>query len=328
MAEIPKSTKAVADDDTFIELFERYGAAETARRLGVGERNVYARRTRIEGRRGIKLLTPNVVKCRAPRNTLPENWVEQEDQIMRLDVADGVWMVGSDAHYFPGINTTGHRGFVAVARAIKPDGVCLNGDIIDLAAISRHAARGWEKRLTVNDEVECVKERLGEIDDAAPGAERVRTMGNHCRRYETRLASAAPEYKDIRGTRLRDHLPRWKVCTALWLGDHTYLVHRWHSGVHATHNNVVKGGVNFVTGDLHSLKATPWTSMRGTHYGIDTGTMADPDGPQFLYGEGKPKNWRSGFAVLTFRDGKLMPPELAEVIGEGLLWFRGKVWEV
>jgi hypothetical protein len=41
-------------------------------------------------------------------------------------------------------------------------------------------------------------------------------------------------------------------------------------------------------------------------------------------------NWRAGFAVLTFKDGKLMPPELAHVVSEdeGKLYFRGEVIEV
>jgi hypothetical protein len=323
MAHNPPSIKTQVSEEDFIALFERLGAAGVARELSVGIRNVYARRAAIEKRRRIKIASPTA------RHLLPTNWVEQEDQIIALDnVRDEVWIVGSDAHYFPHILPTAHRGLLAVARALKPQCICLNGDIIDLAKVSRHAARGWEKRLDVNDEVECIKTRLGEIDEAAPGAKKRRTMGNHDRRYETRLANAAPEYKDIRGTRLRDHIPEWEVATAYFINGHTYIVHRWHSGIHATHNNVVKGGVNFVTGDLHSLKVTPWTSMRGTHYGVDTGTLADTDGPQFLYTEGKPKNWRSGFVVLTFRDGLLLPPEPAEVIGEGELWFRGKVWEV
>jgi hypothetical protein len=34
-------------------------------------------------------------------------------------------------------------------------------------------------------------------------------------------------------------------------------------------------------------------------------------------------NWCSGFAVLTFRNGKLLPPELCEVI-DGVAYFRGE----
>jgi len=46
------------------------------------------------------------------------------------------------------------------------------------------------------------------------------------------------------------------------------------------------------------------------------------------YTEDNPKNWRSGFAVLSFWKGKLLPPELVEVIGDDIVAFRGKAYEV
>lgn len=73
---------------------------------------------------------------------------------------------------------------------------------------------------------------------------------------------------------------------------------------------------------------TPWTDYNGTRYGIDTGTLAEPAGPQFLdYTESGPTNWRSGFAVFTIHKGRLLLPELAQVHGNAIE-FRGKVIEV
>jgi hypothetical protein len=82
-----------------------------------------------------------------------------------------------------------------------------------------------------------------------------------------------------------------------------------------------------VTGHLHSLKVTPWTDYTGDRYGVDTGTMSAIGGDKYLYTEDAAVNWRSGFAILTFRDGELMPPELVQVINEddGLVFFRGEV---
>jgi hypothetical protein len=114
------------------------------------------------------------------------------------------------------------------------------------------------------------------------------------------------------------------------VNEHTMIKHRWHNGIHAVYNNTLKSGVSFVTGHLHSLKVTPWTDMgaQKTRYGVDTGTMANIDDPAFFYTEDSPVNWRSGLAVLTFWEGKLMPPELCEVISEGIVYFRGKIIEV
>jgi hypothetical protein len=66
----------------------------------------------------------------------------------------------------------------------------------------------------------------------------------------------------------------------------------------------------------------------GNLYGVDTGMLADPWGPQFAYVEQGPRNWRSGFAVLTFADGLLMPPELCQVVADGVAFFRGERIEV
>jgi hypothetical protein len=84
-----------------------------------------------------------------------------------------------------------------------------------------------------------------------------------------------------------------------------------------------------VTGHLHSLKVTPFDDYRGTRYGVDTGTLADPAGPQFNnYLEEGPTDWRSGFAVLTFYKGTLLWPEVVKVFAPGLIEFRGKVMDV
>jgi hypothetical protein len=93
---------------------------------------------------------------------------------------------------------------------------------------------------------------------------------------------------------------------------------------------VKESGTNIVTGHLHSSKTTPYTNYRGTLFGVDCGTLANPEGPQFLYQESNPLDWRSGFVVLRFYNGKLLWPDHANVIDEerGLMSFRGDVMEV
>lgn len=77
----------------------------------------------------------------------------------------------------------------------------------------------------------------------------------------------------------------------------------------------------------HSLKAT--SDCNGTRWGVDTGTLAEPYGPQFEdCMEQSPVNWRSGFCVLTFLDGELLQPQLALVRGDGRIDCCGKVYEV
>jgi hypothetical protein len=40
------------------------------------------------------------------------------------------------------------------------------------------------------------------------------------------------------------------------------------------------------------------------------------------------RNWRAGCAVLTFKNGHLMPPELCQVINENEAYFRGQVFKL
>jgi hypothetical protein len=46
------------------------------------------------------------------------------------------------------------------------------------------------------------------------------------------------------------------------------------------------------------------------------------------YLEDGPVNWRSGFAVLTMKDGKLLWPELVSKHSEGVIDFRGSLIDV
>jgi hypothetical protein len=107
--------------------------------------------------------------------------------------------------------------------------------------------------------------------------------------------------------------------------------HRWKGGRYAGSNNTTFAGTNIITGHTHQLKVEPFTDYNGTRYGVQTGCLANPMGDQFVdYTEDNPKDWRSGFAVLTFVDGKLLPPELIQVWDEdkGEVTFRGKIWTV
>jgi hypothetical protein len=247
-----------------------------------------------------------------------------------VEVQDGVVLVGSDSHYYPGIISTAHRAFVHFCKELKPAVVIKNGDEFDGATISRHPRIGWDEKPTVLQELKAVEERLTEISDACRTKRLYWPLGNHDARYETFLAAQVPQFQGVDGFQLRHHFPEWKPCWSVWIGN-AVIKHRWKGGIHAVHNNTVNSGKTMVTGHLHSLKVTPWTDYNGTRYGVDCGTMAQPHGPQFNdYTEDNPVNWRSGFAVLTFWKGTLLWPEVCHVIDEeqGLVQFRGEVIKV
>lgn len=309
-------------EDEFLRLCREIGSTSLiAQKLGIAPRNVAARKARIEKRDGIKIGDLNANR--------PEMIHQRHSATVRLNIENGVVVVFSDAHYWPGIVTTAHRALLKLIRDLKPRAVICNGDAFDGASISRFPRIGWDSKPSVKDELRVVTERLEEIRQAAGRAKLVWPLGNHDARFETKLAQSAPEFEGVHGFHLKDHFAEWAPCWAAWINDECVVKHRLRSGIHATHNNTVNSGVSIVTGHLHQLKVTPFSDYRGRRYGVDTGTLADPGGPQFIdYTEAGPVNWASGFAVLTWRDGKLLPPELVETIDEDRVAFRGQVIEV
>ncbi len=241
-------------------------------------------------------------------------------------LSDGVVLVGGDAHYWPGATSTAHRAFCKFARDLRPSIVVMNGDAFDGSTISSHPPIGWENLPTVAEELSAVQNRLSEIRRASPRSRFIWTLGNHDARFNRRLASLVPEFKGVGGTRLVHHFPDWEPCWAAEV-NHAVIKHRYKGGAHAPYNNALHSGRTVVTGHLHSQKVTPFSDYNGTRYGVDAGCLAATTGPQFEYCEDNPKDWRSGFAVLTWWKGTLLAPELVSVIdeGKGMVQFRGKV---
>jgi hypothetical protein len=248
-----------------------------------------------------------------------------------LEIRDGVLLSFHDAHFFPGIRSTAYRAFLWACKEFRPCAVINNGDSMDGASVSRYPRIGWDSKPTVQQELECNTERLTEIEMAAGTKSLYWNLGNHDSRFETFLASKAPEYQGVSGFHLKDHFPMWLPSWSVWINDGpggVVVKHRYKGGIHAVYNNAVYSGRSMVTGHLHSLKVVPFSDYGGTRYGVDGGTLAQPYGPQFVdYTEDNPVNWRSGFPVLTFWHGKLLWPELVHVLDEdrGLVQFRGQV---
>lgn len=320
--------KARVTDQEFIELWRQHqGLKALSEVLGMDVAKIGQRRRNIEKRYNIALDAKSQNKRYAHLNAAQKN-----PQSLNLDMLNGTIIVFSDAHFQPGIHTTAYRGLLKLIEQLKPKAVICNGDAFDGAQMSRHPAIGWEETPTVVQELMACEIALGEIEDTAKKANRnvklIWTMGNHDSRFESRIANAMPELRGVKGARLTDHFPNWKFTWSCWANKELVIKHRWKGGIHATHNNTVNSGVSMVTGHLHSLKATPWSDYNGTRWGVDCGTLAEPYSKQFDYCEGNPVNWRSGFIVLTLKDGQLLTPELVRKHDEDHIDFRGQLIKV
>jgi hypothetical protein len=322
------SKQKISDRDV-IRGIERDGVHETAKRFGLNRRSFKERRRRIEKRLNIRINPP----CKIPQETTnSDKWAytEHGGRVHR-EVRNGVVIVAGDNHYEPGHIPVMHRALVKLCKELRPAGIVIDGDVCDFSALSRYAKIGWEKRHKVKDEIEAAKDRLHEIEMAVGRAFKDWPLGNHDARFNTILANSpeGKEYAEIHGTSLKDHFPLWTPCWAVWLNENTpaftICQHRARGGEHSAYRNAKDFHCHYVTGHDHHPYVRGYTSAVQTVYGVNHGMLADIDQSIFVnWTEARPLNWRSAFAVLTYSNGALMPPELCEKLDDHHVWFRGK----
>jgi hypothetical protein len=316
-------------DTEFIQLWGQLQSAQRiAEHLGINNRAVHLRRRWIEKTYNLTLNSKDhrgdLYNKNTPKSFSPLKQVE-------LGMLDGCVIVFSDAHFIPGQRSTAFKGLLYMIQELKPHAVIANGDCFDGASISRHDVTD-QPQTSVIQELKACQGALGEIEEVAKAARHnvklLFTWGNHDIRFGNRLAQHAPQFKDVVGFKLTDHIPDWEFCWAVWPTEDVIIKHRYKNGIHATHTSTLNAGVSTVCGHLHALKVTPFQDLRGNRFGVDCGTLAEIDGPQFTYAELNPSNHRSGFAVLNFFNGRLLWPELVHKFDEGLIEFRGQVYDV
>ena len=314
--------KGITDTDILREWQTTPSVSKLATKFGCSPRNMNARVNRLRAK-GHELSSWD---RRSPHFV---GGFDKHPAAITLGIQDGHILIGSDSHYWPGVHSSAHDAFLEFCREFKPKIVIKNGDEADFPSISRHAPIAWEKRPKVSDEIDNLKAMLGEIEKVSTKSRLIWTLGNHDSRFETRLATQAPEYANVHGVHLKDNFPKWEPCWAVFVNEDVVVKHRFKSGMHAPHNNTLWSGRTMVTGHLHALKVQPLSDYNGTRWGVDCGTMADPYGPQFYnYLEMSPVNWRSGFVLLTFVKGRLLWPEVVFISGPKTVQFRGKEWSV
>lgn len=309
-------------DEEFIRLWHEAecSPARMAERSGMSVRGVYRRRSSMVAR-GIVLPTVS----QGPVDGAYSHVRPVHRHHTPVEIDSGCIIVFSDAHYWPGNISVAHKALIEAIKQLKPRIIVANGDVLDGARIGRHARIGWEVAPSLKQELEAVDERMHEIIMASPkGCKHYWTWGNHCLRFNTFLSANAEAFEGVSGMSLEERFSSWDFAMTLDVNQQLIIKHRYHNGIHAGYNNTLKAGRSICTGHLHRLLVTPWGDYNGRRWGIDTGTLAGPDGPQFGYMEGNPAPWCSGFAVISWHDGQMLPPELVEVINDRA-WFRGQL---
>jgi len=324
--------KPKCTDKEFIDIWNEFKSTSgVAKYLEVAEPNVRSRRRRIEERYRITLPTFDKLH----RKKYDQTMLITADRVeVKLQVKNGIILVAGDQHYWPGIVPVMHRALVYLAKKMKPFAIIWNGDAFDGSSISRFPSIGWESKPSVAEEIEAVQDRSKEILKASPNSKRIWTAGNHDLRMESRIAANLPELRNLKGVHLKDHIPEWTPAWFVTVNEgkqsHTEIRHRENGGIHAGYNNTLKSGVNIVTGHDHRADVVAYDDRKGRRYGVRHGMTADSSrDPQFVnYLEGRKVCWQSGFAVLTYKNGILLQPELALKFDEDSFEFRGEVIQV
>ena len=329
---MPPST---VSDEEFIELWKKHASPQKiADVTGIQVSNIYKRRTRIEKRYGIQLdtaLNHRLYHQPTEQAKLKVKLEQTRASVRRgMNIENGTVFVFSDAHFFPDTESVAYRALLYLIRELQPEVIVANGDIFDGSSISKYPTIMWSEQPTVLDELKAVVHYMEQIEEASRlKSNLIHTLGNHDARFESYLSSHVPQFRGVDGFRLKDHLPLWQPCWSFWINDKTVIKHRHKGGAYAGYNNVKSAlGCHVVTGHTHVLAVQPITGYQQTFYGVQTGTLANPKGNQFVdYTEDNPVDWRSGFVILTYHNGQLLHPEIVQTLDEdeGSYQFRGKV---
>lgn len=319
-------------DDDFIKLWNKLGSPSlVGTEIGMSPRGVLNKRADVECRNNIKLPTHN--SQRDKKKEKPKKIELAAHNVRRGIDVDKVKrvIVFSDAH-FTDTTTTAFKALLLMIDTFKPEVIICNGDAFDGQVLSRFPTINYDQKPNVLEELNACRYHLDEIAKHRPaGCELIWCLGNHDMRYESWLVNKVPEYSGVDGFSLKYHFPEWKTCWSYWIGEQTVVKHRHRGGRMAGYANLLAAGnTNIITGHTHVLAVQPISNYQGHFFGVQTGCLADPMSPTFEYAEDGPKDWRSGFVMLSFDEGRMLMPEMIMVSDEqnGEFEFRGCINKV
>src|SRR5687768_13683312 len=121
--------KAKLDAADFVRLFREGGATKIRKLTGQKDRAIYARRADLERQFGCQIKGPGL------RPDLVTRRADEHAAVLKYPVKDGIVLIGSDAHIWPGKPTTAMRAFTKFAKDYEPKIVILNGDVLDFPQV-------------------------------------------------------------------------------------------------------------------------------------------------------------------------------------------------
>jgi len=208
--------------------------------------------------------------------------------------------------HVPGHNQAMMDGVKKLAHDIKPQGLILMGDFLDLNSLSGHDKDKFTaiKGLTLDQEYKAGNQVLDELLANFPKeADKVYLYGNHedrWNRYMSNMQNAkAPIQSPEEALKLKERgfnvFTRWSS-DYVTLGQHLEILHGQYYNTHCAKQHIDKfrGSVAFV----HTHRIQMY--VEGKTAGFNIGWAGDVNHPFFNYAERGTKNqWQNGFALCT-----------------------------
>lgn len=268
-------------------------------------------------------------------------------------------VIGSDFHsHF--CNPFALRVWNDIIKALQPDGIRINGDLVDFPSLSTHRNFPGHFPMTVQDEIDwAVREVIAPARKNARKADIRFIIGNHDVRLVTAMADKGPMFASLRSNsfaeqfqldryevglvcrsnflhlsanqRKRDIAQNWETLVSpegqmLWTTVHGFL-----TGKDAPEKHMRRFMTNGTNGHLHDRqRVSAGSYATGVHDWFQTSCMAHPEAVAAGYIQGPVEfnAWTCGFLVVTiYPENGHVSGEFVEV-GRDIATFRGQVWEV
>ena len=168
-------------DQEFADLWQKFPSPTLmSKETKMSARAILNRRRTVEVRLGIKLEVGvdlkgehnNKVKQERLEKLKAKNEAKLEQAPISVrrgtHLDKGRIIVFSDAHFYPDDTTTAYKALIKFIEHFKPNIIVNNGDSFDGGSISRFPRIGWDKKPTVQEELEANKFYLGGIEKVRP----------------------------------------------------------------------------------------------------------------------------------------------------------------
>jgi UDP-2,3-diacylglucosamine pyrophosphatase LpxH len=202
------------------------------------------------------------------RPVVDRSFVAPPADVRKFGKPGETWLFVPDTHV-PYHDKAAWRLALAVARELRPAGVCILGDFLDCYAVSFHE-KSPTRVSRLSDEIAATDECLSELEAATPGARLVFVEGNHENRVNRYIASQAKALHGMPGLTIREALrldergwawiPYHEHCT---IGDTAVTHDGGRAGVYAVRQTMMSMGQSLIIGHVHRVSSQHESTLDG-----------------------------------------------------------------